>query len=258
MITSKAKCAANLSLLWPELPYLDRFDAAAEAGFSAVEVLFPYDVAAKETQAALMRNGLKMVLINAPPPNYTGGDRGFAAEAGKQERFQYDMRRVFRYADALGVGMVHVMAGEAGGKEAKATFVENLKWASKAAPSGMSLMIEPLNPTVMPGYYLNDYDLARDVLAAIDAPNVALQYDSYHAQMIHGDAVAIFDRFAPLIRHVQVGDTPERSAPGTGDVDFKTLFERIKARGYQGWVSGEYHPGGRTENTLGWMKMVEG
>jgi hydroxypyruvate isomerase len=250
------RAAANLSLLWQELPYLDRFDAAAAVGFSGVEVLFPYDVAVKDTQRALTRNGLHMVLINAPPPNYTGGPRGFAAVPGLEARFQSDMRRVFRYAEALGVRMVHVMTGEAEGADAKATLVANLKWAADAAPNGLTLMIEPLNPVAMPGYFLNDYDLARDILEAVDAPNVALQYDSYHAQMIHGDAAKVFDKFAPLIRHIQIGDTPDRGTPGTGEIDFDALFDRIKVSGYQGWISGEYHPGGQTEDTLDWMQKI--
>lgn len=257
MNATQLKPAANLSLLWQELPYLDRFDAAAAAGFSAVEILFPYDVAVKNTQRALTRNGLELVLINAPPPNYTGGVRGFAAVPEQEDRFQHDMRRVFRYAEALGVRMVHVMAGESTGEQAKATFVENLKRAAGAAPDGLKLMIEPLNPTAMPGYFLNDYDLARDVLEAVDAPNIALQYDSYHAQMIHGDAIAVYEKFSDLVRHIQVGDTPDRGAPGTGDVDFRGLFARIKASKYAGWISGEYHPVGPTEDTLDWMKQLE-
>tara|TARA_R110002049_G_scaffold44333_5_gene130080 strand:- start:130870 stop:131655 length:786 start_codon:yes stop_codon:yes gene_type:complete len=252
------KYAANLSLLWPDLPYLDRFDAAAEAGFSAVEILFPYDLPAKETQRALLRNGLELVLINAPPPNYTGGERGFAAVPELAGRFAYDIRRVYRYVDVLKPKMIHVMAGEAVGDAAKAVFVENLKRAADDAPAGLTLMIEPLNPVAMPGYFLNDYALAAEVLAAVDAPNVALQYDSYHAQMIHGDAVAVFDQYRDLIRHVQIGDSPERSAPGTGDVDFAMLFGRLRDSGYDGWISGEYHPGGPTEETLGWMQLDAG
>ena len=246
--------AANLTHLWPELPFLDRFDAAAEAGFKAVEILFPYDVAAKEIQAALGRNGLQMILLNAPPPNYTGGPRGFSAQPGKEARFQSDMRRVFRYATALGVGLIHVMTGEAEGDVAKATMIENMAWAAQAAPKGITLMLEPLNPVAMPGYFLNDYALAADILNQLGAKNVALQFDSYHSQMIHGDAVATFEKYRPLIRHIQIGDAPERSAPGTGKVDFKALFEAIKASKYEGWISGDYTPNGPTEPTLHWMK----
>ncbi len=248
------KFAANLSLLWPELPYLDRFDAASAAGFDAVEVLFPYEVAAKETERALTANGLRLVLINAPPPNYTGGPRGFAAQPEAVARFRSDMRRAFRYAQALRVPMIHVMAGEASGAEARSTFVDNLCWAAKEAPKGITLTIEPLNPIAMPGYFLNDYALAEAVLSEVAADNVALQYDSYHAQMIHGDAVAVFDRYRAITRHVQLGDSPDRSPPGTGTVDFPALFARLKATGYAGYVSGEYHPGGPTENTLSWMR----
>ena len=246
--------AANLTHLWPELPFLDRFDAAAAAGFNAVEILFPYDVPAKEIHAALGRNGLQMILLNAPPPNYTGGARGFSAQPGNEARFQSDMRRAFRYATALGVGLIHVMTGEAEGDAAKATMIENMSWAADAAPKGITLMLEPLNPVAMPGYFLNDYALAADVLDQLGAKNVGLQYDSYHAQMIHGDAVATFEKYRPLIRHVQIGDTPERSAPGTGGVDFKALFKAIKTSKYEGWISGEYTPNGPTESTLEWMK----
>ncbi|QFT58435.1 Hydroxypyruvate isomerase [Sulfitobacter sp. THAF37] len=248
------KFAANLSLLWPELPFLDRFDAAAAAGFDAVEILFPYDTPAPETQAALGRNGLSLILINAPPPNYTGGPRGFAAQPDAVDRFRHDMRRAFRYATALGVPMIHVMAGEAQGDAARATFIENLRWAATEAPKGISLTIEPLNPVAMPGYFLNDYALAAEILAAVAAPNVALQYDSYHAQMIHGDAVAVLDAYRDIIAHVQIGDSPDRSAPGSGEVDFDQLFARLEATEYQGYVSGEYHPGGPTEKTLNWTK----
>lgn len=249
------KYAANLSLLWPELPYLDRFDAAAEAGFSAVEILFPYDLAVKETRRALLRNGLELILINAPPPNYTGGARGFAAVPGSEARFRSDMKRVFRYAEALGVSMIHVMAGEAEGETARQTFVENLRWAAAAAPSGLTLNIEPLNRTAMPDYFLASYDLAREVLEAVDRPNVRLQYDSYHAQVIHGDAVEVLTDFADLMSHVQIGDAPDRSAPGTGSVDFPALFDRLIQLQYNGWIAGEYHPGGATEKTLGWRQM---
>ena len=249
------KPAANLSLLWPDLPYLDRFDAAGAAGFTGVEVLFPYDVAAKETRFALLRNGLEMVLINAPPPNYTGGARGFAAVPGGEGRFASDMRRALRYVQALGAGRVHVMAGEAEGPEARRTMVANLRGAADTAPEGLTLCLEPLNPVAMPGYFLNDYTLAAEILDEIDRPNVALQYDSYHAQMIHGDAVAVWQDHAPRVRHVQLGDTPDRGSPGSGTVDFPALFAAMAETGYDGWVSGEYHPRTRTEHTLDWMAL---
>ncbi len=249
------KFAANLSLLWAELPYLDRFAAAADAGFEAVEILFPYDLAASRTQRALIANGLELILMNGPPPNYTGGARGFAAVPGGEERFKYDMRRAFRYVDVLKPKFLHVMAGEAEGESAKDTIIRNLKWASEAAPKGLTLTVEPLNPKAMPGYFLNDYVQAADILDAVGAPNVGLQYDSYHAQMIHGDAVAIFEAYKRRIAHVQIGDTPDRGPPGSGEVDFVTLFASIAASNYKGWISAEYLPGTRTEETLDWMNI---
>ncbi|NNK17130.1 MAG: TIM barrel protein [Sulfitobacter sp.] len=248
------KFAANLTFLWAELPYLDRFNAAADAGFEAVEILFPYDNPAKETQRALTSNGLQMVLLNAPPPNYTGGQRGFAAQPDMVARFRHDIQRAYRYAEALGVSFVHVMSGEAEGAAAKQTFVDNLRWAAENAPEELTLTVEPLNQIAMPGYFMSDYGLAADVLEAVAAPNVALQYDSYHAQMIHGDAVAVYEQYSDLTGHIQIGDTPRRGVPGSGDVDFATLFDRIESSGYDGWISAEYHTDGRTADTLNWMK----
>lgn len=246
--------AANLTHLWAELPYLDRFDAAAEAGFRAVEVLQPYDVPAPDTQRALRRNGLQMILLNAPGPNYTGGARGFAAAIDGEARFDFDIRRAVRYAQAFGASNIHVISGEGAGADAKATMIANLKRASGQLPEGLCLTVEPLNTTDNPGYFLSCFDLAAEIVNAVDAPNLGLQYDSYHAQMISGDAVATFREMRPLIRHIQIGDAPGRTAPGKGDVDFKALFAEIEASGYDGWVSAEYTPEGRTENGLGWMR----
>ncbi len=249
------KPAANLSHLWPELPYLDRFDAAQKAGFTAVEVLSPYDVPAKDTRRALLRAGLQMVLINAPPPNYTGGARGFAAVAGAEARFAHDMRRACRFAQELRVPMIHVLTGVAQGAEAQARVIANLRSAAQSAPAGITLTLEPLCPEAQPGWFLDDYARAAEIIAAVDAPNVALQFDSYHAQMIHGDAVAVYERYRDIIAHVQIGDAPMRRAPGKGSVDFKALFAAMRRAGYEGWVAGEYTPGGATEATLGWMKL---
>lgn len=246
--------AANISLLFSELPYPDRFQAAAEAGFKAVEVLFPYDIAAKETRRALLANGLDLVLINAPPPNYAGGEPGYAAVPGGEARFQSDIKRVLRYAETLRAGKIHIMSGYATGAAAKDCFVRNLQWAADVAPH-QQFTIEPLNPVSQPGYFLNDYDLAAEVLDQVNRPNLGLQYDSFHAQMIHGDALGIWQRFHGHVTHAQIGAAPDRSEPGRGDMDFNALFDAIDRCGYTGWVSAEYQPSlPCTGDTLGWMR----
>lgn len=245
--------AANLSLLFAELPYLDRFDAAAEAGFAGVEILFPYDVPAKDTRRALLRNGLDLVLINAPPPNYTGGEPGYGAIPGAEGRFQHDIKRVLRYASELKPGLVHVMAGYCKDARAFETFVRNLKWAADLAPHQI-FTIEPLNTGDQPGYFLDDYELAIRVLDAVDRPNVGLQYDTYHAQVIHGDAAKVWNDFGSRAFHVQIGATPDRREPGPGPVDFPALFAAIDNSGYAGWVSAEYNPSTkRSIDSLDWM-----
>ncbi|MEY8830445.1 hydroxypyruvate isomerase family protein [Sedimentitalea sp. XS_ASV28] len=247
------KFAANLTLLFTELPFLDRFDAAAAAGFTAVEILFPYDFPAKETCRALLRNGLKLVLINAPPPNYTGGGPGYAALPGGEGRFQHDIRRTLRYVRELRPGLVHIMAGYTKDDAAEEIFVHNLQWAADQAPE-QGFTIEPLNPGDQPGYFLDDYALAARILDAVDRPNVGLQYDSYHAEIIHGDALAVWEQYRDRATHVQIGAAPNRSEPGSGRTDFNALFDAIDASGYSGWVSAEYKPTTpRTESSLNWL-----
>ena len=247
------KFAANLSLLFTELPFLDRFDAARAAGFSAVEVLFPYDTAARDVMAALTRNDLALTLINTPPPNYTGGARGFAAIPGGQDRFRHDFRRALRYAEVLGAGMIHIMSGAASGPEARATLIENLTWATEAAPK-QRLTIGPINDTDMPGYFLNDFDLAAQVLDAVAAPNLALQFDTYHAFRITGDVAACWEKHRHRVGHIQIGGLPDRHEPCGGPFDYPAFFRQLDAEGYAGHVSAEYKPGDTTTRGLGWFK----
>ncbi len=251
------KLAANLTFLFKELPFLERFKAAADAGFNGVEVLFPYDDPATRILERMQGAGMPLALMNAPPPSYAGNPRGYAAVPGGEDRFIRDFRRTLRYAGRLRPEHLHVMAGVASGEEARRTFVANLRRAAGEAPK-QSLTIEPLNATAMPGYFLNDYALAAEIIAEVDAPNVALQYDSYHAQVITGDALACWQRYAPLCRHVQVGSAPDRGAPGPGSIDFPALFAAIGDSGYDGWISGEYNPPGRTEDSLKWMAQARG
>ena len=241
-------------MLFTEFPLLDRPLAASLAGFDAVEILFPYDVNAADLGTALARAKVPLALINCPPPNYIDpdGPRGFAAVAGEETRFQQAFRRTVRYAGALGAEFVHIMAGVADGPAAQATFIENLRWAAAFAPK-QKLTIEPINGHDMPGYFLNDFDLAIDVLDAVDAPNLSLQFDAYHAARITGDVMATWDKVKTRVGHVQVGGVPDRHEPIGGDFDYLAFFKMLDATKYQGWVSGEYRPADHTENGLCWI-----
>ncbi|WP_420837189.1 hydroxypyruvate isomerase family protein [Chachezhania antarctica] len=247
------KFAANISHLFLERPFEDRFAAAASAGFTGVEILFPYDRPAAEVAALAGAAGLTPVLMNAPPPVPEGKPRGFPAEPGQDAVFRAQMEGVLSYASGFRPGLIHVMAGYSDDPDTVARFVDNLTLLCDAAP-GQGFTIEPLNPEAQPGYVLNDYDLALAVLDAVNRPNLGLQYDSYHSAMIHGDALAAWERFGSRATHVQLGAAPDRSEPGQGDTDFPALFRAIETSGYDGWISAEYTPTtDRTEDSLGWM-----
>lgn len=247
--------AANLTMLFNELPILERFAAAAEAGFQGAEILFPYDIAAPELYRAALSAGLDIVLINAPPPNWAGGPRGFAAIPGLEERFRMDFERSLRVAQALRARHIHVMAGNAEGDTALEVLVANLAWACQRAPHA-SLTIEPLNPGDMPGYFLNDYDLAAEILRRVDAPNLGLQLDTYHAQAITGNMLDCWRKVAPLVRHVQIGGYPGRHEPDCVTSDHPIFFRELDESGYAGWVSAEYTPLRQTVRGLDWLKAA--
>ena len=243
--------AANLTLLFMELPYVARFSAAAEAGFRGVEILFPYDVAAEVTQKALKDSGMDLVLINAPPPEPVPG---FAAIPAGEARFKRAMMEVLEFSKLLNPTFIHIMSGYTKAAAAEDTFVRNLRWVADHAP-GQRFTIEPLNAGDQPGYFLDDYDLAARILDRVDRPNVGLQYDSYHAQIIHGDARRVWQKCNSRVVHVQVGAAPGRCEPAPGPIDFVQLFDEIDASGYAGWISAEYNPTTpRTVDSLGWMK----
>ncbi len=246
------KFCANLTWLFTELPFMERFAAAKEAGFDAVEILSPYDVNAQDVAKELARQQLQMVLINCPPPNYTGGDQGFAAVPGLEDRFRTDFIRTLRYAQTLGVTHLHIMAGTAEGDAAKATFIANLRWAAAEAPQ-QSLTIEPINNETLPGYFLNSFALGREVVEAVDAPNLRLQFDTFHAAKITGDVWGTWDKMRDITVHVQVAQMPGRSEPDQGDVDYPAFFAALDGEGYAGWVSGEYKPRTTTDAGLGWI-----
>lgn len=249
------KFCANISFLWKDLPVPNRIRAAAGAGFGAVEILFPYDDPVPDMRRALEDTGLTLALINCPPPNYIGGARGFAAVPADRDRFRTDFRRALRYAETLGAGHLHIMSGAAEGDEAEEVLVENLTWACNVAP-GQSLTIEPINPHDMPGYFLNDFDLALRVIAAVGTPNLGLQFDAYHAHRITGDLPGTWARCRDMVRHVQFADHPGRHEPGTGEVPLADFFAQLDADAFDGWVSAEYTPSRETDEGLGWMKSL--
>lgn len=243
--------AANLTWMFTEVPFLERFGAARAAGFEGVEVLFPYDAPAPEIVDLLSRNDLQMVLINGPPPNYTDRPKGFAAIPEGQHLFQKDFHRALRVAKSLKAQHLHLMAGVARGPRARAIMIENLIWAASEAPE-QSLTIEPINPVDMPGYFLDDFDLALDILAEVAAPNVALQFDAYHAHRLTGDVMATWATCRDRVAHVQIAGFPGRHEPVGGEIDFPAFFAALD-EGYTGWVSGEYAPAGQTVDGLNWL-----
>ncbi|MEL6915202.1 MAG: TIM barrel protein [Pseudomonadota bacterium] len=244
---------ANLTWLFTELPLVERVRAAAEAGFEGVEILSPYDVNAQELRDACVIAGVKVVLINCPPPNYTGGEQGWAAVPALRHRFRRDFARVLRYAGVLKPEFLHIMAGVAEGPEAEACFVDNLRWAAAEAPA-QKITIEVINRRTMPGYFLHDYEAAARLLDAVGAPNVALQFDTFHAHQITGDVAATWEAHRARVGHIQVGNGDDRHEPSAAPFDHPAFFERLDAEDYGGWVSGEYEPAQGTLAGLGWIR----
>lgn len=244
---------ASLTYLFRELPLLRRIGAARRAGFEAVEILLPYDepAAAIAEEARLAR--MPVALIAMPPPNWTGGPRGFAAVPGEEARFRIDFDRALRFAKVLKAQHLLVMAGRAGGVEARATFLTNLRWAADHAPK-QSLVIEPVSRQEMPGHFLNDANDALEIIRAVDAPNLRLLFDAAHIQAIHGDALAMWPRCAALTVHVQVAGFPGRAEPDAGEIDYPAFFAALEESGYTGWTGAEYRPAGETCAGLGWMR----
>ena len=246
--------AANLTMLFAEVPMLDRPGLASQAGFDGVEVLFPYDHAPKDWQAAL--GNMPLALINTPPGDWTAGDRGHAAVPGSESRFRDSFLRAADLADRLGAGRVHVMAGVARGATAEQCYLENLTWALEAAPT-LILTVEPLNIDDMPGYFLNDFDQAARILADIGNPRIGLQFDLWHAARIHGDAGEVWRRHQALVNHVQIAGFPSRAEPGGGGFDLTGLCAELDAAEYAGWVAAEYRPSRATVHGLAWLTALK-
>jgi len=263
------KFAANLSMLYPELPFLDRFEAAARDGFRAVEYLFPYDYEAKELRARLQAHGLQQVLFNAPPGNWDAGDKGLACLPGREAEFRQGMASAYASAEALACPRIHVMAGlvPAGAERAalRATYVANLRWAAgEAAKAGIAVLIEPINTRDIPGFFLNRQDDAHALVAEIGAANLKVQMDLYHCQVVEGDVAMKIRQYLPTGRvgHFQIAGVPQRHEPSLGELNHDYLFgviDEVSAQcGWDGWVGCEYRPSrgavaGGTSAGLGWL-----
>lgn len=245
------KFAANLTLLFTELPFLDRFAAAQRAGFEAVEFLFPYEHPAEEIAKALHDCGLPLALFNTPAGNWAAGERGRAALPETTPPFAEDLRLALAYADILRPNFIHVMAGIAQGDAAMASFCENLRHCCAQRPK-QQFLIEPINPYDIPGYFLNDFTQAQKVLRDVAAPNLALQFDAYHAYRITGNLPHCWQQNRAQARHIQIAGHPGRHEPNVGEIDYPAFFKTLDSQGYDGFVSAEYHPQTTTEDGLGW------
>lgn len=251
------KLAANLSMMFNEVPFLDRFEAAGKAGFKAVEFLFPYDHPAAAIRERLDAAGLQQVLFNMPPGDWAAGERGIACVPGRGSEFRDGVDRALEYAAALGCGMVHCMAGivPAGVSHgtAAALYAANLGWAvERAAAAGVKVVIEPINHRDMPGFFLNTTGQGAAYVTAFGADRLGLQFDVYHCQVTEGDVTKRLEALLPLVAHIQIADVPGRNEPGTGEIGWKYVLRQIDVLGYSGWIGCEYRPAGDTVKGLTW------
>lgn len=252
------KFAANLSMMFDEVPFLDRFSAAAAAGFRAVEYLFPYEYPAEEIGKRLREHQLENVLFNLPPGDWAAGQRGIACIPGREGEFRAGVEKALTYAISLGVRRLHAMAGLAPAKadpEAlKATYIANLRYAAeKFALHGITLLIEAINTRDMPGFYLNTQAQSYAACTAVNLPNIKMQLDFYHTQIMEGDLETKLRKYALYWGHMQVASVPKRNEPDSGEVNYPYLFRVIDEIGYDGWVGCEYRPAGKTSDGLTWL-----
>ncbi len=247
--------AANLSMMFNEVPFLDRFEAAAKAGFKGVEFLFPYEFPAAEIAARLKGNGLSQVLFNLPPGDWSKGERGLAALSGREADFEAAMKTALSYAEALDCPRVHAMAGLVHQGANRATYVSNLKKGARmAAASGIDVIIEPINTRDIPGFFLNRTGDARAVIYEVGEPNLGLQFDLYHRQIMEGDVATAIREYAALTRHYQLAGPPDRGEPDAGELNYPWLFKLIDETGFDGWIGCEYRPRGDTVDGLKWVE----
>jgi len=251
--------AANLTMLFTELPFLDRFEAAAKAGFKAVEFLFPYPYSTADLKARLDANGLTLVLHNLPAGNWDAGERGIACLPERAGEFRDGVAKAIEYGGALGVPQMNCLAGKAPAGVADAvlreTFVGNLRYAAaELKKAGLKLLMEPINTYDIPGFYLNRTAQAIALIDEVGSDNLFVQYDIYHAQRMEGELVATMQKHLSRIAHIQLADNPGRNEPGTGEIHYGNVFKALDRMGYAGWIGCEYKPATTTEAGLGWLK----
>jgi len=252
--------AANLTMMFNEVPFLDRFAAAAQAGFTAVEFLFPYDHPADEIGKRLKANGLTQALFNLPPGNWPD-ERGLAALPDRFADLQASLVTALPYAQATGVKRVHLMAGMVSRNDrlAAEAFYKSVATAAEFfAAHGIDVVLEPLNPRNTPGYFLNDFGFARDLITELKIPNLKLQFDIYHCQILHGDVTMRLREMMPIIGHIQIASIPSRHEPDGEELNYPFLFDELDRLGYGGFVGCEYNPRGKTTDGLAWFKPYAG
>jgi hydroxypyruvate isomerase len=254
--------AANLSMLFTEVPFLERFSRARAAGFTAVEYLFPYDWPAEQLAEQLREQGLTQVLFNLPPGDWQAGERGIACLPDRVEEFRAGVDQGITYARVLGNRQLNCLAGlkpaDLDGQIAWETLVANVQYAAdRFADAGLTLCLEAINSRVdMPGFMLDTTGKVMALLEELDADNVRLQYDVYHMQIMEGDVIRTMECLLPWIGHIQFADNPGRHEPGSGEINFSNVFAALDRMGYQGWVSAEYRPSLETEDTLSWFRSA--
>ena len=257
------KFAANLTMLFNEVPFLERFAAAAKAGFRGVEYVSPYEFYPGDIADRLKANRLQQVLFNLPVGDWAAGERGIAVLADRRDEFRAGVAKAITYAKALGCPQVNCLAGiapvGADPKVMRETFVENLHYAaSELGRAGIRLLIEPINTRDMPGFYLNTSAQALDIIDVVGSPNLYLQYDIYHMHIMEGDVPETMARNIARIKHVQIAGEPGRHEPGTGEIDFAFILAHLDRLGYDGWIGAEYKPATTTTDGLGWLKQLDG
>jgi hydroxypyruvate isomerase len=256
------KFAANVSMMFTEVPFLDRFQSASDAGFKAVEFLFPYDYSPEEVKEKSQAAGIEIALFNLVPGDWNAGERGIACIPGREEEFRRSVEKALLYASRLGVLRLHAMAGipprgcDLGA--CRTTYIENLKYAAEQlARHKITLLIEAINTRDMPGFFLSRQAESYAICEAVGAPNLMMQMDLYHMQVMEGDLAMKLRQYMNLCGHVQIAGCPERNEPDTGEIRYEYLFRLLDELDYQGWIGCEYRPKGKTNDGLGWFHRIQ-